>query len=296
MGIGLKVREMFTVGDQKRDAGNTVPEDVIRYTDIVYGTDPKWQCLDVYRPKGKDGKLPVIISYHGGGWVYGNKEVYQWYTMSLAERGFAVINYTYRLAPEFQFPAPLEDANLVVKWMLENAEKYGFDTDNVFAVGDSAGGHGIALYTCILSNPEYAAEFDFDTPKGFCFNAVGLNCGAYHIEMKEGKEAETDMTTQLMYEYLPGKGTEKEKNLIEVSEYIKHGFPPVMIMTCDDDPLTQQPHYLLAKMIAEKVPFEFRYCVGTKEPLPHVFHCNVKLKEAAEFNDEECEFFRRYLK
>ena len=97
------VRTEFKKGDDIRDAGLTTPEDIIRYDDIVYGEDPKWQSLDVYRPKSAEGKkLPVIVSVHGGGWVYGDKERYQFYCMNLAQRGFAVVNYTYRLAPEYK--------------------------------------------------------------------------------------------------------------------------------------------------------------------------------------------------
>ena len=59
--IAMKVREMFTKGDQERDAGNTTPEDVERFDNIQYGPDEKWHVLDVYRPKGVKGKLPVII-------------------------------------------------------------------------------------------------------------------------------------------------------------------------------------------------------------------------------------------
>ena len=120
------VREMFGKGDAERDAGLRTPEDITRFDDIAYGSDPKYQLLDVYRPKGAEGPLPVIISVHGGGWVYGDKEVYQFYCMSLAERGFAVVNFSYRLAPEHKFPASLEDTNSVCAWVMENAEKYGF--------------------------------------------------------------------------------------------------------------------------------------------------------------------------
>ena len=98
--------------------------------DIVYGTDPKRQALDVYRPRAAEGKLPVIVSIHGGGWVYGDKERYQYYCMSLAQRGFAVVNFTYRLAPKFKFPASLEDTNLVFRWVLDHASEYGFDNDH----------------------------------------------------------------------------------------------------------------------------------------------------------------------
>ncbi|MEE1400350.1 MAG: alpha/beta hydrolase, partial [Bulleidia sp.] len=96
------IRKTFSKGDMERDKNNQIPEDVVRYTDIRYANhDEKWNLLDVYRPKNIKGKLPVIMSVHGGGWVYGDKDVYQWYCMNLAQRGFAVVNYSYRLAPEY---------------------------------------------------------------------------------------------------------------------------------------------------------------------------------------------------
>ena len=104
--ISDKTRREFKAGDDIRDAGLTTPNDVVRFDDIRYGDDDPLQALDVYRPRAAEGKvLPVIISVHGGGWVYGDKERYQYYCMGLAQRGFAVINYSYRLAPEHPFPA-----------------------------------------------------------------------------------------------------------------------------------------------------------------------------------------------
>lgn len=288
--IALRVREMFTKGDRERDAGNTTPADIERFDDILYGTDEKWHVLDVYRPKHVQGKLPVIISYHGGGWVYGDKDVYQWYCMNLAERGFAVINFTYRLAPEFVFPSPLEDCNLVVKWMFANAETYGFDTERVFAVGDSAGAHGLGLYCNILTNKDYASNFDFTIPEGFCFKAIALNCGAYKITMG-GKE---DLTTALMKDYLPDGGSEKELDLVSVADHITSAFPPCYIMSCDGDFLKYQMEVILPVLLKESVPCIMRLYKGEKEPLPHVFHCNIKLSDAKRCNDEECAFFKKF--
>ena len=88
----MYIRYDFGKGDRKRDAGLKTPEDVKRFDDISYGPDRKYQLLDVYRLKDAEGKLPVIVSVHGGGWVYGTKETYQFYCMSLAQRGFAVVN------------------------------------------------------------------------------------------------------------------------------------------------------------------------------------------------------------
>ena len=95
------VRSSFGRSDAARDAGLATPEDVIRYDDLRYGDDAQWQVLDVYRPRtAENTPLPVIVSVHGGGWVYGDKAVYQFYCMSLAQRGFAVVNFSYRLTPQ----------------------------------------------------------------------------------------------------------------------------------------------------------------------------------------------------
>ena len=113
-----KIREDFGTGDKKRDAGLKTPETVERYDDISYGPHPTWNLLDVYRPKKEIGNhLPVIAIVHGGAWVYGDKDVYQYYAMSLAERGFSVVNFSYRLAPEFRYPTALEDICKAFEWI-----------------------------------------------------------------------------------------------------------------------------------------------------------------------------------
>ena len=56
-------------------------------------------------------KYSVIVHIHGGGWVYGTKETYQFYGMSLAKEGFAFVNFTYHLGPDVVFPGILEDVD-----------------------------------------------------------------------------------------------------------------------------------------------------------------------------------------
>ena len=179
----VMLRWAFKRGDDKRDAGLTTPEEIRRFDDLRYGKDPKWNVLDVYRPKEAEGKLPVIVSVHGGGWVYGDKERYQYYCMSLARQGFAVVNFTYRLAPKYKFPAQLEDTNAVFCWLMDNAGTYGLDTTRIFGVGDSAGAHLLGLYSCICTNPAYAARFAFSPPEGFAPKALALNCGVYDVKL-----------------------------------------------------------------------------------------------------------------
>jgi acetyl esterase/lipase len=187
----LQLRKVFGEGDAKRDEGLTTPEDIIRFNDIPYGLlDAKWQKLDVYRPKDKQGKLPVILSVHGGGWVYGDKDVYQWYCMSLAQRGFAVVNYSYRLAPEYKYPSSFEDTGAVAYWILDHAEKYGFDTEHIFGVGDSAGGHMLSLFAAALTNPSFEVPYPF--PKDFTFKAIALNCGVYEMQAETMNEIQSN--------------------------------------------------------------------------------------------------------
>lgn len=104
----LYIRHTFKRNDAKRDAGLVTPEYVRRFDDLSYGPDPKWNRLDVYRPRDAEGKLPVIVSVHGGGWVYGDKELYQHYCMSLVRHGFALLTVCRQGLRLAAVPVPLE--------------------------------------------------------------------------------------------------------------------------------------------------------------------------------------------
>lgn len=286
-----RIRKEFKEGDDIRDAGLTTPENVERFDDICYGEDPKWQVLDVYRQKDTKGqKLPVIISFHGGGWVYGDKERYQYYCMSLVKRGFAVVNYTYRLAPEYQYPAPLEDTNMVVTWVMEHAEEYGLDIENIFMVGDSAGAHGLSLYTAICTNPGYAEEYTFKVPNGFTPKAIALNCGLGSIKIKEGEE-----TSELLKDYLPGRGTKKEEWLMSPVLHMTENYPPTFIMTAEGDFLRDEAPELVKRLTECNVITCYRFYKWSERPLGHVFHCDLRLGMAEICNDDECTFFRKFI-
>ena len=283
-----KTRREFKAGDDIRDAGLTTPNDVVRRDDIRYGKASPLQVLDVYRPlSAGDRRLPVIVSVHGGAWVYGDKERYQYYCMSLAQRGFAVVNFSYRLAPEWKYPAGIEDTDTVFKWVLDHAEAQGFDPARVFAVGDSAGAHMLAVYCCICTNPGYAASYPFSPPEGFAPTAVALNCGAYAMR--------DDWQAPALLDLLPGGGTPAELALITPIEHITAAFPPAFVMTSNDDFLKPQALPLAARLMELDVPFQLRFFGDRKTRLAHVFHCDMRSVEGARCNDEECAWFRRFV-
>lgn len=279
--------------DDRRDAGLKQPEDVVCVKDIVYGRDPEYQSLDIYRPKNrKNTKLPVIISVHGGGWIYGDKERYAFYCMSLARQGFAVVNFSYRLAPEYKFPACMEDMNQVCAWVMKHGEKYELDIHHIFAVGDSAGANILSLYTDILTNAEFAKKFSFQTPPGFCMKALALNCGVYHIVPERKRE---ENLLPLMKELFAGEGKKEELDTIDVLRYMNQDFPATYVMTCSGDFVRMQSADLVERLTELEIPFQAQFWGDSKKALNHVFHLNLHLEEANRCSQEECRFFWQIL-
>lgn len=287
------VRAMFGQSDDERDRGLLTPDGISRWDNIAYGPDYSWQLLDVYQPQQTVKKrLPVIVSVHGGGWVYGDKERYQFYCMDLAQRGFAVVNFSYRLAPEYKFPASLEDTCAVFRWVLSHAEEYGFDRERIFAVGDSAGAHILGLFAAMCTNSAYSAKYTFSPPANFVPKALAFNCGAYWIRMSD--RPEDQLPSAIMKDFLPGQGTEEELALIDLRKHITQDFPSAFFMTAEDDFLKSQAMDLATVLAEKEIPFVYRYYQDSQQKLGHVFHLNIRLETARQCNDEECAFFRSF--
>ena len=250
----------------------------------MYGEDKTWQILDVYKLKSAEGKLPVIVNVHGGGWVYGTKEVYQFYCMSLAQMGFAVVNFNYRLAPENKFPSSVEDTNSVFNWIEKKQTEYGFDCKNVFAVGDSAGANLLALYAAIFTNAELKKKYNFELPSEINLKAVALNCGKYTVR-----------NFDILITSLFDKKSKYNVKDIEITSKITPDFPPSILMTCKGDFLCKEIYPIMKALEKQTVPFQCNF-YGTKEkPLWHVFHVDCDMKEAQECNKTQMEFFKSFL-
>jgi len=113
--------------------------------DIVYakvgGEELK---LDVTTPKS-DKPTPVMVLIHGGGWMAGSRADMYGPVNGMGSVGFACVNVEYRLAPNAQYPAQLEDVKASIRWVKENASKYNFNTSKIAVIGFSAGGHLAAM-------------------------------------------------------------------------------------------------------------------------------------------------------
>ena len=282
--------------DKRKNAGLTTPDDIIRIDDISYGPDPIWNLLDVYRPRTAEGPLPVIIDVHGGGWVYGDKYVYQYYCMEMAQHGFAVVNFSYRLAPENVFPAGMQDMDAVVRFVLSNAGKYGFDLSHVYMVGDSAGAHMTVMYSIMCTDKDYARVLGVTPPDGFVPSAVVLNCGVYDIcEMLKDKGPSVMLLKPLVKDLLgvdelPDPLSPVQDALLCPVKYINSFFPESFVMTAPGDFLVRQPDFLLPVLEREGIKHTFRVYGSEQNKLHHVFHCEIRTPEAKQCNDEEMAF------
>ncbi len=130
---------------------------VERVSDIVYAErDGVGLLLDAYLPKS-EGPHPAIVVVHGGGWRNGSKTqlaVHAWY---LARGGFAVFAINYRLSPEHQWPAHIDDCREAVRWVRRSAADFDVDPERIGAFGYSAGAHLVSLLGTV-SDPDPSAD------------------------------------------------------------------------------------------------------------------------------------------
>jgi acetyl esterase/lipase len=112
--------------------------------DIPYAnTDNPRQRLDLYLPKDrKSDKLPVIVYFHGGGWLQGNKADGAGRLRPFVRTGkYAGVSVGYRLSGEAIWPAQLHDCKAAIRWVRAHADQYGLDPDRIAVWGRSAGAH-----------------------------------------------------------------------------------------------------------------------------------------------------------
>ena len=120
---------------------------------ISYGEHER-NVLDVWRTTTTPSNAPVMLYFHGGSWVFGDKRD-QGRPMlhEMVKRGWVVVTANYRLAPGSPMPAQIEDATRVLSWVKKNIASYGGDSQRVVVSGGSAGGH-LAALLCLTTNDE----------------------------------------------------------------------------------------------------------------------------------------------
>jgi acetyl esterase len=124
----------------------TLPADV---EDKVLPVGPTGEVsVRIYRPKGAKGPLPVVMYFHGGGWVLGGKHTHDRLLRDLVNgthAAFVFVNYT--PSPEAQFPVPIEQGYAATRYIAEHGKDFDLDTSRLAVAGDSVGGNMVAVVT-----------------------------------------------------------------------------------------------------------------------------------------------------
>jgi len=251
--------------------------------------------LDVYYPKGTEGLLPVIFDIHGGGWMYGSKEINRNYCLSLASRGFAVVNINYRLCPEADLEAQINDIFRALHWLGAHGAEHHCDTENVFVTGDSAGGHLSTLAVALSVEPTLLSLYSIKKLP-FPIRAIAAThiapdvCGGMQGSKASNKSINREYKRMLF-------GKRPDANLIFYKATIyttakPETYPPILVVTSEADDL--YPHsQKLIDFLKEK---GFRYETAIAEPNPkskHVFNvAHPDRKDGILMNDRIAGFFR----
>lgn len=146
--------------------------------------------LRIYAPEG-EGPFPVLVFYHGGGWVRGSLDGYDGLCRRLTNRADAVVvSVDYRRAPEHPFPAGFEDCYAATEWAAEHAAALGGDPERIAIGGDSAGGNlaaAVALATRDRDGPELSHQLliypAVNPPTVQSYDSYEENASGYLLEM-----------------------------------------------------------------------------------------------------------------
>lgn len=261
------------------DSGDAADVDSASYTSNSYMDI----CVPISYMSDENRKYPVIVSVHGGGWFYGDKELYSHYCCLLAEHGYVVVNFNYRLSPQNKYPAAIEDVAYMVRYIHENSQILGIDMDNFYMVGDSAGAQLTANYCIIASNSDYREKLDFFTydllPKKVC-----LNCGAYNM---------AERNDNVSAWYLKNAVTEEQYKLfMDQLDYVNAEFPEAYLMYSVNDDLAS--HTKALDEVLNKVGVaHITKAYGQNNPdSGHIFHMNMYNPEGILCNEDECAFMK----
>ena len=226
-------------------------EDVAAVADHLVPVTGGEIAVRVYSPGGP-GPHPVLVFYHGGGWVIGDLYTHDGICRSITNAaGCMVASVDYRLAPESRYPVAAEDSYAALVWIVENAARLGIDARRVAVGGDSAGGNlatvvalmardrgGPALVQQTLIYP--VTNHDFDTP-------------SYH-ENATGYVLTREAMRWFWRHYLARAEQGKEPHASPLLAPGLAGLPPALVITAGCDPLRDEGEAYAGRLRDAGVP------------------------------------------
>jgi acetyl esterase len=250
------------------------PEPVTETLDIAMPGPGGPIPLRLYRPSA--GVLPVLVFFHGGGWVVGDIETHDTVCRHLANRAeCAVVSVDYRLAPEHKFPAAVEDCLAATAWVADNAASLAVDAGRLAVGGDSAGGN-LAAVVGLMARDAAAPRISYQlliypaTDAAMRHDSVARFAEGYVL---------TRSTMRWFYEqYLPDPSDAANWRVSPLVAADLSGLPPAYVLTAGYDPLCDEGDAYTERLAAAGVAVQHRRFSGQV----HGFTTNGRIIRAAD--------------
>lgn len=221
------------------------------------------QRLHVHRPRraagaAGDEPLPVVVNFHGGGWCLGSPEQSDWLTSRVAAQvGAVVVSPTYRLAPENPYPAAVDDAWAVLRWLHADGgracRELGGDPDRIAVMGDSAGGN-LAAVTALRARESDGPPIRAQV---LIYPAVEM----YEVFPSETEQADAPVLTSAQMHafahlYMGEQYGEEDWQASPLRARSLGGLPQALVLTAHRDPLRDHGTRYAARLRADGTPAE----------------------------------------
>jgi acetyl esterase len=245
----------------------------------------------VYVPTGEPGPRPVLVYFHGGGWVIGSVETHDGTVRAIAAgSGVTVVSVDYRLAPEHPFPAAIDDALAAIRWVVDHAVDLDVDPARLALGGDSAGGNLAAV-----AAQELAAGDGPDVR--FQLLVYPVTDGAMaHGSMEENAEGYflTRATMAWFWQQYVGDGdrTGARVSPLRAPDDVVAAVAPALVITAEYDPLRDEGEAYAARMSAAGVDVTASRYDGM---IHGFFSLRDLVPEGKAAVDEACEALRAAL-
>ncbi|WP_083322597.1 alpha/beta hydrolase [Hymenobacter lapidarius] len=214
----------------------------------------------IYTPKTGTAPYPVIVYYHGGGWVIATIDTYHSSAQALAEKtGAVVVSVEYRKGPENKFPTAHDDAFAAYQWALKNAASIKGDPNRVAVAGESAGG-GLAAAVSMMARDRKVALPKYQLLV-YPIAGSATNTPSYQANTETAPLNKAGMEWFFKnYLRTPADGQDPRVNLVAAN---LKGLPPTTIIAAEYDPLTSEGKTLADNLQAAGVKVNYKLYEGT---------------------------------
>ncbi|MCB9100564.1 MAG: alpha/beta hydrolase [Anaerolineales bacterium] len=215
--------------------------------------------IRIYTPAGS-APFPVLLFFHGGGWVTGNIDTHDPLCRSLAKRaGCLVVSVDYRLAPEHKHPAAVEDAYAATIWVADNAARFGGDPHRLAVGGDSAGGH-LATVAALLVRDNNGPKILHQLLIYPVTNTATQETDSY-LKFAEGLNLTREGMIWFRNHYIAAEADAQHPYASPLLAPDLSGLPPATVITAEFDVLHDEGRAYAERLAAAGVPVSYR-CYG----------------------------------